>query len=843
MGILSRMGLQRIEAAMATDDEGRRDLSEMNGRLSDASNGSIEKGLAYQDYAAWQNLDENGSFFGPEFSIRATAPRIKAMYVNEPWVYTTATLIARTLAGIPLKCYVPGTDKEIPNHPLAKMLSSGSIYQSGRHQLWSGYLDLVLGGNFFLICDQFYMSLTLAPVELVSINLGDVNNPGIDSITVANPSKLGTRYVVPYSRVIQLRLPNPNNPFYGLSPYAAAARPMLLDRYKNEFEMAFYLRGATNNGVIETTQDISKQRFERLMRSFETTYTGKRNWWRTLFLPKGATWKANSPTMKDMEHLDGLKENRKTLLSVLGIPPTMVGLTEDVNYATSEAQMRIFYESTIIPMLSFIEDGFNNSYLIKKIYRGQIEVRADLAAVNALRDKGELAVKGDIANKLARFFSINEIRQMVFQAAPRTDGDVYSMQPGQGVGGAGGKDQGTIKLGEGGGEGDTQPAQARELQALAFEKAVFKTADAAAAWARDHKYDVSQPRETPSTWQLVQRVVGDFVPSSFVAVSIEGGVTGIYGKLRSLDGPQSQPGDPTQPTGEPPAGLPTKQSVKDVQNLNMLAVEKSLGHAFVGVYNRYLSNVFTLFERAVGSKQDPRQYLAAFEPEIEHAYVFESFELLKRAQGRGYAMGQSNTKGCLSGATVVKGADEHYSFTEADHQAIDVLSARGKKNRELALKAAIINRFKGFNGTRTEQIMALVEDGYNQGLTLDKIAFTIRDKYGEKYQDQAFTIARTEVLSALSSGIRAHLEDLQTLFPNVQKEWVTVGDDRVRDAHEEFEGKGLVEADYEYAPGLLVPRDYGADPGQVINCRCSLVNSIPSSATSRASAILEADTI
>lgn len=841
MGLLGRLGLQRI--VNEPSDEGRRDLSEMNGGLIERANGAMDKGLAYQDYAAWQNLDENGSFFGPEFAIRATAPRIKAMYVNEPWVYTTATLIARVLSGIPLKCYRPGTDQEIPGHPLSRMIGGGSIYQSGRHQLWSGYLDLVLGGNFFLISDQFYMSLTLAPVELVSINLGDVDSPGIDSITVANPSKLGTRYVVPYARVIHLRLPNPNNPFYGLSPFAAASRPMLLDRYKNEFEMAFYLRGATNNGVIETTQDISKARFERLMRSFEATYTGKRNWWRTLFLPKGATWKANSPTMKDMEHLDGLKENRKTLLSVLGIPPTMVGLTEDVNYATSEAQMRIFYESTIIPMIGFIEDGFNHSYLLKNVYRGQVEVRADLASINALRDKGELAVKGDIAAKVARFLTINEIRTDILQYPPRPDGDVYSIPPGSSGGGKGAGGQGDIsQLDEGDGASSAQPAQARELQALAFEKAVFKTLDDAVKWATEHKYKVDSPTEQSSTWQLIQRIEGDFLPDSFIPVSVAPGVTAIYGKLRGLDGPQS-PGEPTQGVDEPPAGLPTKMAlIKEQANLDLLSVEKSLGHAYLGVYNRYLSNLFTLVQRAVASKQDVRQYLSSFQAEVRQAYMLEAMEVLKRAQQRGYAMGQANTKGCLAGGAVAKAAsDDNYRFTEADHQAIDVLAARGKKAREADLESAVADRFDGFSETRTDQILVVIDDGYKAGQTIDQIAADIRTTYDERYQDQAFTIARTEVLSALSAGVKAHVDDLQELFHDVEKEWITIGDNRVRDDHDAFEAKGSMPADYEYAPGLKVPRDYGAQPGQVINCRCSLVNSIPSSATSRASAILEAD--
>lgn len=829
--------------SLALPGEESRDLAELGGRLNELAGMSQEKSLAYQDYAAWQNLDENGSFFGPEFSIRATAPRIKALFVNEPWVYTTATLIAKTLAGIPLKVYTTGTEDEVPNHPLARMLQAGSIYQSGKHQLWTGYLDLVLGGNFFLVVDQFYMSLTLAPVELVSINLGDVNNPGPDSITIANPSKMGTRYLVPYNRVIHLRLPNPNNPFYGLSPFAAASRPMLLDRYKQEYEMAFYLRGATNNGVIETTQDISKQRFERLMRSFEQTYTGKRNWWRTLFLPKGAVWKSASPNMKDMEHLEGLKENRKTILAVLGIPPSMVGLTEDVNYATSEAQMAVFYEATIIPMVRFIEDGFNNSQLLRNVYQGRVEVRADLSTIKALRDQGEWAVKGDIANKIKDFFWINEIRDIIFQQPPITGGDSFVKQ-GTGLGGGGNPDNSLHGLSADKIPGTVEAAEANKpmiIQGIICSKTHFKTLEEAREWVHEHGFNTAALGEDEMSYRFRQRDPAEFVPNSFSSMELADGVNAVVGKLRQAeDAPQATSGgEPTPPAGVPPADLPNKAAIKEAHHANLLGVESSYGKAYHGIYTRYLDNLFDLVRRAVKSKQDIAQYLRGFEDDLKHSYMIEAVELLKRAAKRGYAFGKTNTKG--HGPIITKGKDDRV-FTDRDLQAIDILEARKEQQRTEALKGAAGKRWQAFNETRTQQILALVEEGYNNGETLEDISEGIRASYDERYPDQAYTIARTEVLSALSAGVKAHVEDLQEVFTQVSKEWITVGDEHVRDDHSSFEALGAVAADYEYAPGLLVPRDYGADAGQVINCRCSLVNSIPSSATSRANAILDSDT-
>jgi HK97 family phage portal protein len=283
---------------------------------------------------------------------------------------------------------------------------------------WSGYTDLILGGNYFRIFDEKYKSVMHVPIERVEPILND-KGTNIKHILIWDD--IGRQNApIPYERVIQHKFPNPFTPFWGMSLYMAASRPILMDRLKNEFEMAFYLRGATNSGVIETTQDINKSRMERLMRTFEQVYTGKRNWWRTIFLPKGAKWVSSGLTMSEMQHLEGLKENRKTLLAVLGIPPSQIGLIEDVNRANSEEQEGIFWNNTIVPLAKFIASGWNNSYLVRTKFKDTIEVEPDLSNITALQ--GSLIKKGLEADSLLKTHFIDEIRAKIYGAEPLPDG-------------------------------------------------------------------------------------------------------------------------------------------------------------------------------------------------------------------------------------------------------------------------------------------------------------------------------------------------------------------------------------------------------------------------------------
>jgi HK97 family phage portal protein len=376
---------------------------------------TINSSLYYQ---AFDDEGDQGGYFGSEFNIRATAGRIKSTYTREPWVFATATLLAKSLSSIPYICVDAVTNEPMPNHPLQAKLNLSNRLQDNKTIEWSGVIDLVLGGNFFRVFNETYTEMMQVPVESVSIKLSK-DKKEIESILVWDSELGAVSNSIPYKQVIQHKFPNPFSPYYGLSLFVACSRPILMDRFKNEFEMAFYLRGATNSGVVECTEDISKERMKRLMKTFEQVYTGKRNWWRTIFLPKGTTWKSSGLTMTEMQHLEGLRENRLTILAALGIPPSALGIVQDVNRSTSDAQDKYFWQNTVKPLAEFIASGWNNSFLVKTIYGGRVNVIPDFSGISVLQ--GSLKEKGDEAKAVESYLIINEIRKDILGYEPLAD--------------------------------------------------------------------------------------------------------------------------------------------------------------------------------------------------------------------------------------------------------------------------------------------------------------------------------------------------------------------------------------------------------------------------------------
>lgn len=828
------------QALLPAKKEETHDGAELNQAIQLAVGEAMRKALTYASYIAFDGADDQGGYFGPEFDIQTTAGRLKGLYSREPWIYSAATKVARGLSSVPLRVYQVGGTDPVKNHPVQLLLDAGSPVQSNMEMKFSSGVDLMLGGNYFILLEEDLKTVAgVAPVELVTINY-DTVNVRISSITVSDVAGLGKRVTFKREQIIQARIPNPSNVLYGLSPFAAAARPILLDRYKNEYEMAFYLRGATHQGVIETTEDLSKNRFQRLMRTFEQAFTGRSNWWRTLFLPKGASWKASTLTMKEMEHLDSLKENRKTILAVLGIPPSMVGLIEDVNRATAEQQERVFWNDTIRPLAMISASGWNNSYIVKEKFKGKIEVRPDFSGIDAI--EGFVSAKKEKSDAMAPVFTIDEIREQVWRAKPIGDerGSLLISQ----VKAPGGVDPGMLALAlSGRAPIPLPPTKAAAPDGyvcitLIFPKDQYDQ-EKAKLWAKEKQYPDKELVETSDSW--VMHLVGTdgFEIDSIRTIILEDGVSGIYAKPRD--------------------GKAEADAVKAVRKAQAVAsqgrIERLLGGEMNLAVERYVDELLSQARFALSERRNLRDYLKAKESERQTDWRERVAPLLERAMLRGFSLANSNVR--MISTTRTKHAffgevkrDRFAGMNETDSQAVDVLRERGKDGQRRVLIERMLDRFVGLDATRTDIVIGIVEQGEKEGKSYEEIARTIRETYGEAYRNQARTVVKTEILSAVSQGLEWNHQVLTQIFSRVDKEWIHQGPDDLdsdaRQEHVALDGT-LAEADGTWTVidpqdgvvKLRFPRDPNAPAGQVVNCGCTMVSNIPEDATSQAESILE----
>jgi hypothetical protein len=162
---------------------------------------------------------------------------------------------------------------------------------------------------------------------------------------------------------------------------------------------------------------------------------------------------------------------------------------------------------------------------------------------------------------------------------------------------------------------------------------------------------------------------------------------------------------------------------------------------------------------------------------------------------------------------------------EADRiAAIEAMQQEGTKKRRQTLEARGIKSFDRINATTTEKVMKVIERGIEKRKTIIEISEDIGEKVKDFAGYRAERIARTEVLTAVSLGKAAAMEDMQEVFEDepLVKVWLSAGDDRVRDSHVELDGEAIP-VDETFDNGLDFPRDPSGEAGEVINCRCDVL--------------------
>jgi phage portal protein BeeE len=385
---------------------------------------------------------------------------LQRLFVSETWVYTAVMAIAKTIAGLPMKGEKKGTVSrtelnevtgqtvkveqeswtDASGEKIFTPFKSPNAYTSREEFLMLITIDLLTCGEYFIWLDSDDDLTTVTDATG-----GDANSPfarlrgamasktpikgmyrippqlmkpmpsetGLGIEVYAMESDKGTFAFNP-AEIIHVKLPNPCNPYQGLSPLIPAFKPVLLDRFSTEHIIRFYKSGARLGGVIETTKNLNKEQLGRFQRSFENNYTGRQNHHRTLILPSGMEYKPIEANPAETALLDFCKYNRDAILSVYNVPPIKVGVMDNANYANALVQLKVFFEDTIKPLLGFIEGGFN---MKPAVFPDQFNFRIkfDLSQVEALKDN--FKEKADAAKSMLEGgLNVNEVRKQVWGA-------------------------------------------------------------------------------------------------------------------------------------------------------------------------------------------------------------------------------------------------------------------------------------------------------------------------------------------------------------------------------------------------------------------------------------------
>lgn len=142
-------------------------------------------------------------------------------------------------------------------------------------------------------------------------------------------------------------------------------------------------------------------------------------------------------------------------------------------------------------------------------------------------------------------------------------------------------------------------------------------------------------------------------------------------------------------------------------------------------------------------------------------------------------------------------------------------------------RAFVTNRANQLAGNVTDttyrQIQDTLAEGIAEGEGVPEMAERIRHVFDVASDSRATTIARTEVISAYNGAANLGAQQLPDDVAG-GREWISTRDGRTREDHADADGL-VVAMDAPFFVGgdaLEYPGDPNGDPGNVINCRCTI---------------------
>src|SRR4249920_1915846 len=159
-----------------------------------------------------------------------------------------------------------------------------------------------------------------------------------------------------------LRMPDPTDPYRGMSPVRALMADIDSARYTAEWNRAFFLNSAQPGGVIELDVNLSETEYQSFRMRWNEQHHGMSKAHRVALLEHGK-WVDNAFSQRDMQFVELRTASRDSILEAFAFPKSELGITQDVNKANAETGAETFAKGLIVPRLERWKSALNNDFL------------------------------------------------------------------------------------------------------------------------------------------------------------------------------------------------------------------------------------------------------------------------------------------------------------------------------------------------------------------------------------------------------------------------------------------------------------------------------------------------
>ncbi|MCB1431090.1 MAG: phage portal protein [Alphaproteobacteria bacterium] len=292
--------------------------------------------------------------------------------------YRAVRMIAEAAASIPWLAYEG--EVEASDHPLLQLFSKPNPGQPGREFFEMLYGFLMVAGNAYVE----KVEIDGVPRELYALRPDRVK-----AIASANGwpeayeySVSGQSVRLPRENVLHLKLFNPLNDHYGMSPLEAAQRPIDTHNAAAAWNKAMLDNAARPSGALVYAAGdglLTSEQFDRLKAELENSYQGAANAGRPMVLEGGLDWKQMGYSPREMDFIEAKNAAAREIALAFGVPPMLLGIPGDNTFSNYAEANRTFWRQTVLPMAGRVAEALTGF-----LGRGAVRLDHDLDQVEAM---------------------------------------------------------------------------------------------------------------------------------------------------------------------------------------------------------------------------------------------------------------------------------------------------------------------------------------------------------------------------------------------------------------------------------------------------------------------------
>jgi HK97 family phage portal protein len=154
------------------------------------------------------------------------------------------------------------------------------------------------------------------------------------------------------SPILHLKLFNPTDDHYGLSPMEAAAFSIDIHNAGGAWNKALIDNSARPSGalVFSSAERMTDEKFERLKHELAEMHAGAANAGRPMLLEGGLEWRPMSLSPADMDFIDARHAAARDIALAFGVPPMLLGIPGDNTYSNYREANLAFWRQTALPL-------------------------------------------------------------------------------------------------------------------------------------------------------------------------------------------------------------------------------------------------------------------------------------------------------------------------------------------------------------------------------------------------------------------------------------------------------------------------------------------------------------